>query len=46
MIRLGLRLTLRGGRDAVSLLLLLVAAVGLGAGLLLAAVSGLKAAAT
>jgi FtsX-like permease family len=44
MIRLGLRLTLRGGRETVSRLLLLVAAVGLGTGLLLAAVSGLNAA--
>jgi hypothetical protein len=46
MIRLGLRLTLRGGRETVSRLLLLVAAVGLGTGLLLAAVSGLNAATT
>jgi FtsX-like permease family len=44
VIRLGLRLTLRGGREAVSRLLLLAAAVGLGTGLLLAAVSGLNAA--
>ncbi len=46
MISLGLRLTLRGGRETVSRLLLLVAAVGLGTGLLLAAVSGLNAATT
>ena len=46
MIALGLRLTLRGGRETVTRLLLLVAAVGLGTGLLLAAVSGLNAATT
>jgi FtsX-like permease family len=43
MIPLGLRLTLRGGRETVIRLVLLVAAVGLGAGLLLAAVSGINA---
>jgi hypothetical protein len=45
MIPLGLRLTLHGGREAVRRLLV-VAAVGLGAGLLLAAVSGINAANT
>ena len=43
MIRLGLRLTLAGGREAVVRLVLLVAAVGLGAGLLLIAVAGVNA---
>jgi len=46
MIPLGLRLTLRGGREAVIRLVLVMAAVGLGAGLLLAAVSGINAATT
>ncbi len=46
MIPLGLRLTLHGGREAVRRLLLVVAAVGLGAGLPLAAVSGINAANT
>jgi hypothetical protein len=44
MIPLGLRLTLRGGREALVRLVLVAAAVGLGAGLLLAAVSGINAA--
>ena len=43
MIRLGLRLTLGGGREAAVRLVLLVAAVGLGVGLLLIAVAGLNA---
>ena len=43
MIRLGLRLTLAGGREAVIRLVLLVAAVGLGTGLLLIAVAGVNA---
>jgi hypothetical protein len=43
MIRLGLRLTVNGGREAVVRLVLLVAAVGLGVGLLLIAVSGINA---
>ena len=46
MIPLGLRLTLRGGREAAIRLVLVMAAVGLGTGLLLAAVSGLNAAIT
>lgn len=43
MIRLGLRLTINGGREAAVRLVLLVAAVGLGVGLLLIAVSGINA---
>ena len=43
MIRLGLRLTISGGREAVIRLVILVAAVGLGVGLLLAAVCGINA---
>ena len=43
MIRLGLRLTLSGGREAAVRLVLLVAAVGLGVGLLLTAVAGVNA---
>ena len=43
MIRLGLRLTLAGGREAVVRLVLLVASVGLGVGLLLIAVAGVNA---
>jgi len=43
MIGLGLRLTISGGREAVIRLVVLAAAVGLGAGLLLAAVSGINA---
>ena len=43
MISLGLRLTISGGREAVIRLVILVAAVGLGVGLLLAAVSGINA---
>ena len=43
MIRLGLRLTLNGGREALTRLLVLVVSVGLGVGLLLIAVSGLNA---
>jgi len=40
MIRLGLRLTLRSGREAVSRVLVTAAAVALGVGLLLAALAG------
>jgi hypothetical protein len=43
MIRLGLRLTLNGGREALVRLIVLVFSVGLGAGLLLIAVSGINA---
>ncbi len=43
MISLGLRLTVSGGREAVSRLVILAAAVGLGVGLLLTAVSGINA---
>jgi hypothetical protein len=43
MIRLGLRLTISGGREAVIRLVILVTAVGLGTGLLLAAISGINA---
>jgi hypothetical protein len=43
VIRLGLRLTLSGGREAAVRLVLLVAAIGLGAGLLLTAVAGVNA---
>jgi hypothetical protein len=43
MISLGLRLTVNGGREAVVRLVLLVAAVGLGVGLLLTAVAGINA---
>lgn len=43
MIRLGLRLAISGGRTAVIRLLVLIAAVGLGTGLLLIAVSSINA---
>ena len=43
MIRLGLRLTVSGGREAVTRLVILAAAVGLGVGLLLTAVSATNA---
>ena len=43
MIRLGLRLTFSGGREAVIRLVILAAAVGLGTGLLLTALSGINA---
>ena len=43
MIRLGLRLTLNGGREAAVRLVILAAAVALGVGLLLIAVSGINA---
>jgi hypothetical protein len=43
MIPLGLRLAIRGGIETVIRLVLLVVAVGLGTGLLLAAVSGINA---
>ena len=43
MIRLGLRLAFSGGREAAVRLVVLTAAVGLGVGLLLIAVSGINA---
>ncbi len=43
MIRLGLRLAVSGGRETVIRLVILVAAVGLGVGLLLTAVAGVDA---
>jgi hypothetical protein len=43
VIRLGLRLAISGGREAVIRLVVLTAAVGLGTGLLLIAVSGINA---
>jgi ABC-type lipoprotein export system ATPase subunit len=43
MIRLGLRLTVSGGREAAARLVLLVTAIGLGTGLLLTALSGINA---
>ena len=43
MIRLGLRLTVNGGREAATRLVVLVAAVALGVGLLLIAMSGINA---
>jgi hypothetical protein len=43
VIRLGLRLTLNGGREALVRLVILVISIGLGAGLLLIAVSGTNA---
>ena len=43
MIRLGLRLTVSGGREAVVRLVILAAAVGIGVGLLLTAVSAVNA---
>ncbi|HEY1626775.1 MAG TPA: FtsX-like permease family protein [Streptosporangiaceae bacterium] len=43
MIRLGLRLTLNGGREALIRLIILVVSVGLGTGLLLISVSGINA---
>jgi len=43
MIPLSLRLTVQGGREAVVRLVLLVLAVGLGTGLLLAAIAGINA---
>ncbi|MGD0066215.1 MAG: FtsX-like permease family protein [Streptosporangiaceae bacterium] len=46
MIGLGLRLALSGGREALTRLLVLAAAVGLGVGLLLAAVAATNAAVT
>ena len=46
MIGLGLRLVINGGREAVIRLLVLAAAVGLGVGLLLAAVAATNAAVT
>ncbi|HEY4854309.1 MAG TPA: FtsX-like permease family protein [Streptosporangiaceae bacterium] len=46
MIALGLRLVLSGGREAVTRLVVLVIAVGLGVGLLLTAVAGTNAVTT
>ena len=46
MIGLGLRLVLSGGREAVTRLVVLVVAVGLGVGLLLTAVAGTNAVTT
>jgi hypothetical protein len=46
MVRLGLRLTISGGREAVIRLVILVTAVGLGTGLLLAVISGINAVGT
>jgi hypothetical protein len=43
MIGMGMRLTISGGREAVIRLVVLAAAVGLGAGLLLTAVAGINA---
>jgi len=43
VIGLGLRLAVSGGREAVVRLVILAAAVGLGAGLLLTAVCGINA---
>jgi hypothetical protein len=43
MIPLGLRLAVRGGRETATRLVLLVIAVGLGTGLLLAALAGINA---
>ncbi|MGH8961340.1 MAG: FtsX-like permease family protein [Jatrophihabitantaceae bacterium] len=43
MIRLGLRLTLQGGREAATRLIVIVAAVLLGVGLLLATLAGINA---
>jgi hypothetical protein len=43
VISLGLRLTVNGGREAVLRLMILVAATGLGVGLLLTAVAGINA---
>ena len=43
MIRLGLRLAVSGGREAVVRLIILAAAVGLGVGLLLTVISAVNA---
>ena len=43
MIRLGLRLAVSGGREAVVRLVILAVAVGLGVGLLLTALSAINA---
>ena len=43
MIRLGLRLAVSGGREAVIRLVILAAAVGIGAGLLLTVVAAVNA---
>ena len=46
MIRLGLRLTVSGGREAVVRLVILAGAVGIGVGLLLTVVSAVNAVGT
>ena len=46
MIALGLRLVVNGGREAITRLVILAAAVGLGAGLLLTAVAATNAVST
>src|SRR5262249_27178147 len=46
MIRLGLRLVISGGREAITRLVILTVAVGLGVGLLLAAVAATNAVTT
>ena len=43
MIRLGLRLAVSGGREALTRLVILAAAVGIGAGLLLSVISAVNA---
>jgi hypothetical protein len=43
VIRLGLRLAVSGGREAVTRLIILAVAVGIGVGLLLAVISGINA---
>jgi hypothetical protein len=43
MIRLGLRLTISGGREAITRLVILMAAVGIGVGLLLTAIAAVNA---
>jgi hypothetical protein len=43
MIRLGLRLTLGGGREAAARLVITAAAVALGVGLLLSSLAGINA---
>ena len=43
MIRFGLRLTLRGGREAVTRLVLIATAVAIGVGLLLCTLAGINA---
>jgi len=43
VIRFGLRLTLRGGREAVTRLVLIATAVAIGVGLLLCTLAGINA---